>query len=186
MLIGRNVRLEPATVDSAALLADWFSDPAYLGDFNPVWPSSPQEWENNLAHPEGHENGFYLIVSNATDEPMGAAGYFNPFTQADFFAGREIWYQVHPRFRRRGIATQTACLLVNHLFDTVALPRIQATVAVDNEPSCRVVTAAGMQRDGVLRRVTFLHGRYVDMYLFAITREDWSDEAHYRAHCPPF
>jgi RimJ/RimL family protein N-acetyltransferase len=37
-----------------------------------------------------------------------------------------------------------------------------------------------MQRDGLLRRVMFLHGRYVDMHHYAIVREDWRNEATYR------
>ena len=66
------------------------------------------------------------------------------------------------------------------------VPRIQATVAVENTPSCRVTEAAGMQRDGVYRQVTFLHGRWMDMYLYAIVRGDWGDEATYRQGRPPF
>ncbi len=92
---------------------------------------------------------------------------------------------MHPGFRRRGLATQAACLLINHLFAATPVPRIQATVAVDNAASCRV-TAAGMQCDGVYRQVTFLHGRWIDMYLDAIVRGDWGDEAAYRRGRPPF
>jgi RimJ/RimL family protein N-acetyltransferase len=53
-------------------------------------------------------------------------------------------------------------------------------VVAGNEGSCRVLEHAGMQRDGLLRRVMFLHGRYVDMHHYAIVREDWRNEATYR------
>jgi RimJ/RimL family protein N-acetyltransferase len=43
-----------------------------------------------------------------------------------------------------------------------------------------------MQREGIYRRVIFLHGRCVDMYLYAIVREDWKDEASYRQGRTPF
>ena len=41
---------------------------------------------------------------------------------------------------------------------------------VGNAASCRVLEKAGFRRDGLYRAVTFLHGRYTDMYLYAITR----------------
>ena len=38
MLIGKNIRLRPITTDDSRLLADWFSNPEYMGDFYNVWP----------------------------------------------------------------------------------------------------------------------------------------------------
>jgi ribosomal-protein-alanine N-acetyltransferase len=187
MLIGPHIRLQPPAPDDAARLAAWFSDPEYMGAYNTVWPTTRQEWERTLANPSGgHDTGLFLIVRRAPEEPLGMCGYFNPFTLTDFFLGREIWYQVAPPFRGQGVATQAACLLINHLFAALPLPRVQATVNVANTASCRVLERAGMQRDGLYRQVTFLAGHYADMYLYAITRADWSDEATYRAARPPF
>jgi ribosomal-protein-alanine N-acetyltransferase len=119
---------------------------------------------------------------------MGTIGYWNPFSSkhAALFKGLEIWYQLHPSFRTHGFATQAACLLVNHLFDSTPIERIQATVVVGNDASCHVAEGAGMQRDGIYRKVFFLHGRYVDMHLFAIVRDDWEDELAYRQGRRPF
>lgn len=187
MLTGKNILLRPATVEDAQLLADWFSDPDYFGLYNNVWPMVRQDWEQSLStRHDGHENAIYLIISCENGEPLGATGYFVPFTNNDFFKGYEIWYQVHPQHRGRGIATQAACLLINHLFDALPVERIQATIAVGNDGSCRVVERAGMQRDGIYRKVTFLHGRYADMYLYSIVRDDWQDETTYRRNRPPF
>ena len=187
MLIGHTLSLEPATLDHAALLAEWFGDPDYQGPFNNAWPSARQEWERNLAGaPGGHDEGMFLMRRHDDDELVGAIGFFNPFTLSSFFKGVEIWYQVHPRFRRRGYARQAACLLVNHLFDALPLERIQAAIDVANAASCGVVEAAGLQRDGLYRHVTFLHGRWADMYLYSIIRDDWADEAAYRAARRPF
>jgi ribosomal-protein-alanine N-acetyltransferase len=71
-------------------------------------------------------------------------------------------------------------VLINHLFDATPTERIQATVVVGNEPSQRVLERSGMQRDGIYRKVLFLHGRYVDTHLYSIVREDWEDEQAYR------
>ena len=57
---------------------------------------------------------------------------------------------------------------------------------VGNDASCRVAERGGMQRDGLYRNVFFLHGRYVNMHLYAIVREDWKNEEVYRQSRPDF
>ena len=187
MLNGARLRLQPVTTADAALIAAWFGDSDYMGPFNNVWPTTTEEWQRNLsARPGGHDNGMFLIVGCGDGEPMGLIGFFGPHAMADFFHGIEIWYQVHPDFRGQGIASQAAALLINHLFGATPVERIQATVVVGNDASCRVVEAAGLRREGILRRITFLHGRYADMYLYSIVRPDWGDEPTYRAGRRPF
>lgn len=186
MLIGENVSLRPARPDDAQLLADWWSDPEYLGEFYNLWPDTRLEWERELAKEfDQHERGLFVIGERASGDPLGTIGYLNPFN-ISLHKGLEIWYQVHPSARRKGIATQATCLLVNHLFDATPVERLQATVVVGNEGSCRVSERAGMQKDGLFRRIFFLHGKYVDLHLYSIVREDWKDERTYRQARPPF
>jgi ribosomal-protein-alanine N-acetyltransferase len=188
MLIGKNLSLKLPTIEDAQLLADWQSDPEVLGDSNDVWPHTRETVEQRMKKQEHNrkEWGNFLICSLDKDERMGMIGYFNPFTLKEFFQGLEIYYTVHPDFRNKGIATQASCILINHLFNAVAVERIQATAVVDNTASCRVLEKAGMQKEGTYRRVSFLHGRYVDLHLYSIVREDWKDERSYRKSRPDF
>jgi ribosomal-protein-alanine N-acetyltransferase len=180
MLIGKTIALKPATPDDAQLVADWFSDPAYLGEFFNISPHTRQMMESDLADAHGPEKGLYLITNRERQEPMGMVGFWNPFTLTAFFKGLELWWNLHPQHRHRGVATQAVCLLINHLFDSTPTERLQACIVPGNEPSCRVAERAGMQRDGIYRKVFFLHGRYVDLHLYSIVREDWKDEQTYR------
>ncbi|MFP4438141.1 MAG: GNAT family N-acetyltransferase [Chloroflexaceae bacterium] len=186
MLLGNQIRLSPATPEDAPLIANWFGDPAYMGDYYNVWPTTHQEFAERFARPTGRDQGFLLIRDQATAQPLGTIGYWNPFTLTELFHGLELWWQVHPDFRGRGIATQAACLLVNHLFNSLPVERLQATVVIGNTASSRVATGAGMQCDGVYRSVYFLHGRFVDLHLFAIVRGDWQDTPTYRQARRPF
>jgi ribosomal-protein-alanine N-acetyltransferase len=180
MLIGKTIALKPVTPDDAQLMAEWYSDPAYMGEFFNVSPQTRQMMEPGLADAHGPEKGWYLIVRREQQDPVGTVGFWNPFTFSWLFKGLELWWNLHPRYRHQGFATQAACLLVNHLFDSTPVERVQATVVVGNEASCRVAERAGMQREGIYRKVIFLHGRYVDTHLYSIVREDWEDEPAYR------
>jgi RimJ/RimL family protein N-acetyltransferase len=186
MLIGKKVSLRIAEPEDAQLLAGWYADPAYLGDFYNVWPESVRDWEQALSKDlDVTEKCTMLIERNASGEPIGTMGYYQPFTLR-LYRALEIWYQVHPSARREGVATQAACLLVNHLFDALPVARVLATAVVGNEASSRVAQNAGMQYEGVMRSIVFIHGRPVDVNLYAITRDDWKDETTYRANRPDF
>ncbi len=181
MLIGKTIALRPTTPADLPLLAEWSNDPEFTGPAFNHWPTTV-EMEQKAFTPSGfeHEREAFLIVSRATGEPLGRIGFNNPFTLKAFQA-KEIWYTVHPKFRRQGLATQAACLLVNHLFDATPVNRLQATVVVGNPGSGRVVEHAGLRAEGVYRGLLFLHGRYQDMHLYSIVRADWQDDATYRA-----
>jgi ribosomal-protein-alanine N-acetyltransferase len=180
VLIGKNIWLKPITVEDARLLADWFNDPEYLGEFFNIWPVTRQDWERHYLDDDVKEAKKYLIVNREDDKPVGTIGNWNPFTLGECFRGKELWWHVHPDYRKRGIATQAVCITINHLFSATPIERLQATIVHGNDASCRVAEAAGMQRDGVYRSVMFLHGRYVDMHLYSIVRGDWKDEETYR------
>lgn len=180
MLIGKKVRLQPLVEeDDAKLVAAWFSDPAFMGDYFNVWPNVWQNWQREPEKVADHRSGTFLVRLVADDGPVGIIGYFNPFVEP-FFEGRELWWLTHPDARKQGVTTQAACLLVNHLFDALPVERLQASIVAGNRGSSRVAEKTGFSHEGVLRRVTFLHGRYVDMDLYAITRPDWKNEENYR------
>jgi RimJ/RimL family protein N-acetyltransferase len=186
LLIGENVRLRVATTEDAPLVSAWYGDPEYVGRFDDTWPRSSREWEGHLGAEQARDRGaFYLILRGDTDQPVGIATYWTPFT-APMFRTLELSYEVHPAARRNGIATQAACLLVNHLFMALPIERLQATIVVGNVASRRVLEKAGMQREGTLRRVAFVHGEHVDMHIFSILREGWNDERAYRDARDPF
>lgn len=176
-LRGRDVLLRPACSDDARRLAAWHSDPDFVGSFFDPWPESSDAWEERISTRTPEEDTFLICERNAGEKPIGTAGYWNPYTLPRVFRGLEIWYKVHPSSRGRGVATQTASLLLDHLFNSLPVERIQATVVSANEASRRALLRVGMQCEGILRRVYFLHGTYVDVDMFSIVREEWNTRA---------
>ena len=186
MLIGKNVTLRPVTLADQKILVDWFNDPEFLGPHDNHWTSSLEELErDHQQYQKKKESHSYMIIERASGEPLGEIGYFRRFADPDY-QHQEIGYAIHPAQRGRGIASQAACILVNHLFDATAINRIQATVVVGNQASCRVLEHAGMTQEGVLRGIMFVRGRFADMHMYSILRLDWCDEAAYRRARPEF
>jgi RimJ/RimL family protein N-acetyltransferase len=77
-----------------------------------------------------------------------------------------------PGRRGRGAGSKALRLLVEHLFATTEVDRIEAGTERANLASQRALTKAGLRREGLLRGVTFRQGERRDMVSFSILRDE--------------
>ena len=87
----------------------------------------------------------------------------------------EIVYALIPSERGKGYGTEAIQLVVDYLFLSKDLVRIQAITDVRNKTSQRVLEKAGFQREGTIRRCVFDRGKWRDWYLYSILREEWKE-----------
>ena len=81
-----------------------------------------------------------------------------------FWIGREWWGQ--------GFAREAAVAVIRHGFEDLKLNRISAHHMIRNPAAGRVLQAAGMQREGLLRQRVRKWGVFEDVVVYAILRED--------------
>ena len=84
----------------------------------------------------------------------------------------EVGYSLSRDYWNRGIMTEALRQVVAFGFERLRLNRIEAQHEVDNPASGRVMAHVGMQYEGTLRKRIKNKGRYVDVALYAILRED--------------
>jgi RimJ/RimL family protein N-acetyltransferase len=72
----------------------------------------------------------------------------------------------------RGIGEAATRLMLDHAFNDLNLGRIYLTVLRDNERALGLYRKLGFVQEGVLRRAAFKAGRYHDMILMALLREE--------------
>jgi RimJ/RimL family protein N-acetyltransferase len=95
MLIGKTIALKPVTPDDAQRVADWHSDPAYMGEFFNIAPQTRQMIEPWTASAHGPEKGAYLTTEREQQAPVGEIGFWNPFT-LEIIKGLEFYWFLHP------------------------------------------------------------------------------------------
>jgi RimJ/RimL family protein N-acetyltransferase len=81
-----------------------------------------------------------------------------------FWIGREWW--------GHGYAREAAAAVIAFGFGVLGLNRICAHHMERNPAAGRVLQAAGMQREGILRQRVRKWGAYEDVVLYAILRDD--------------
>jgi RimJ/RimL family protein N-acetyltransferase len=80
-----------------------------------------------------------------------------------------------PSESKKGYATEATQLMVDYLFLSKEIARIQAIVDARHKASQRVLEKSGFQREGTMRDETFDRGAWRDFYLYSILRREWKE-----------
>lgn len=105
----------------------------------------------------------------ATGKLIGTIGYMwwnreNSSAEVGYSLARDFWNQ--------GLMTEALAAAIDFSFDEWHLHRIEAQHETDNPASGAVMRKVGMRMEGTLRGRLYNKGRYVDVALYAILRED--------------
>ena len=167
MLEGKTVNLRIVEKEDISLAAEWLNNLDFWGEYNPLMQMSKadlQKWYDTLS-PE--ERWFFIEkkdgskVGNMGHRPVGKA--------------QEIGYAVLPSERKKGYCSEAVMIMVDYLFLSKNIVRVQAHTDVRNEGSQKVLGNAGFKKEGVIRKDAFFRGEWRDMILYSILREEWKE-----------
>lgn len=87
-----------------------------------------------------------------------------------------VGYSMDQHFVGKGITTDAVKTVVDFAFTSVKLHRIEAYIAPTNKASIRVVEKAGFVQEGLLRKLLYINGEWVDHYMYALLQEDYREK----------
>ena len=85
----------------------------------------------------------------------------------------ELGYSFSREYWNQGYATQALHAVIDCLFSSLPLNRLEAQHDVRNPASGRVMQKCGLTQEGVLRGRIMNKGEYIDTALYSILRSDW-------------
>lgn len=80
------------------------------------------------------------------------------------------------RYWHKGIAKEAISLIAKHAFTKMNLRKLTAGMAVKNEGSKKSFERNGFIIEGRRKKHFFYKGRYIDVYLLGLLKEDWEKE----------
>ena len=128
MLPGTLVDLRLAERPDLSMLAAWFNDIDFNGEFEPFEQSSLSETERDF---EAKPDQRWWIVQEKDATPVGYVGH----GKAD--GGCWIGYVLAPAARGRGYGSEAVLLIVDYLFLHKDIGRIQAETTVERRLAAR-------------------------------------------------
>lgn len=164
MLKGKNVNVRPLESTDLDWFTKWNNDIAYTGPYEPMEVTGRDAIEKWFI--QENSNSWWVIEDKAGD-PVGQV-----ITGPDA-AHQFIGYIIHPDFRGKGYCTEAVEIMVDYLFLSKNIVRVQAETNPENAPSIKVLEKAGFTFEGVRRKVFFSQGKFNDGGLYSILREEW-------------
>ena len=111
------------------------------------------------------------IEEKDTGRVVGTIGYM--WYQRDNNAC-EVGYSLARRRWNRGYMTEALAEVLRFSFEELGVHRVEAQHEVENAASGAVMRKCGMRKEGTLRGRLYNKGRYVDVDLYAMLREDYA------------
>ena len=167
MLEGKNVNLRLMEKEDLALFAEWVSNPEFHGQFARLRQKSMAELEKQY-DTLPPETKWFIIEKKDLSE----IGYIEHHS---FDKCWEISYALVPNERGKGYCTEAVKIIVDYLFLSRDMVRVQAHTDARNLASQKVLEKAGFKREGILRKYTFAEGEWRDNILYSILRHEWKD-----------
>lgn len=107
---------------------------------------------------------YWGIAKRDSNELIGTIGFNNwiPSEQRG-----EISYDLNCSYSRRGITTKALSIICEFAESEMQIERMQATVAIDNIASIRVLEKNNFLQEGLLKKYARLENRACDFYMYA-------------------
>jgi RimJ/RimL family protein N-acetyltransferase len=115
------------------------------------------------------DNPFVILKKDGTK-----IGFTWHFTNQPYRA-LELSCFLVPSERGKGYGAEATQLMVDYLFLSKDIVRIQTTTNVRNKPAQKTLKKIGFQIEGTIRKLGLVRGVWNDFYLLSILRDEWKE-----------
>jgi RimJ/RimL family protein N-acetyltransferase len=166
VLEGKTVNLRVVEKEDLLFLKEWRNNLEFTGQFQSVSQETMKDLEKQYGDLVD-EKWFFIEKKDGTK--------IGTMSHKPVFKIQEIGSALLPSERRKGYCSEAVMIMVDYLFLSKDIPRIQAHTDARNVPAQKVLEKAGFKKEGTFRKEYFVRGEWRDSCIFAILREDWKE-----------
>jgi [ribosomal protein S5]-alanine N-acetyltransferase len=184
LLSGKRVTLRDLRISDAASLFAMLTTEEVARFISPP-PSTVDGFERFIAWTvRQRASGTYACYAVTLHGFDTAIGIFQVRETEPGFTTAEWGFAIGSPFWGTGVFEESANLVLEFVFDTLGVHRLEARAAVVNGRGNGALLKIGAVNEGVLRKSFLRNGTYLDQVLYAIVDDDWraSREAAAPAH----
>jgi ribosomal-protein-alanine N-acetyltransferase len=167
VLEGKTVNLRIMEKDDLPLFAEWVNNPEFMGEFVPLRQETRTDLGRTYDSPKDARVWFVAEKKDGTK-----IGYIAHFLSAGEV---ELGYFIVPNERRKGYVSEAITIMIDYLFLSKDIVRIQARADPENLASCKALEKAEFTREGILRKTCYCMGQWRDDCMYSILREEWKE-----------
>jgi RimJ/RimL family protein N-acetyltransferase len=166
LLEGKTVNLRIMEREDLATLQEWDNNPEFMGDYEPLRQETKTELEKTY---DNLKDAQWFFVQKKDGTKIGYVAHF-------LAAGEtELGYFIVPNERGKGYVSEAIEIMVDYVFLSRDVARIQAKADPENMASWKALEKAGFKKEGVLRKTFYYRGKWRDDCMYSILREEWKE-----------
>ena len=85
----------------------------------------------------------------------------------------EIGYWLADGMQGKGVMHKCCKAVIHHAFKELGINRIEIKCGTGNNRSRAIADKLQFKQEGILRQAELLNGKFIDLYLFALLKEEW-------------
>ncbi len=176
---GKKIYLRTFTPADLDHLAEWADDPHLERMVGSEFLQLYRAYEKDRSFYEAVLNNptqivLVVMAYKGWTKPVGVVRLFN-IHQAEGYAGIETIIADH-RASRKGLGVQASRLMAYYGVDVLGLRRIEAKAYEYNPLSINTLKRNGFTQEGVLRQAALRDGRYWDIIIFGILKDEIEEQ----------
>ena len=144
---------------------------------HPYPDGAAESWINT--HKDEFASNKMLVLAVTLRETGGLAGCVSIDVIDKTSGSWELGYWIGKDFWGQGYCTEASLAIMKYGFEEINLNRLQAKHLVRNPASGKVMQKIGMKQEGYLRQAFVKWGKYEDLVLYAILKDDWAAGRQY-------
>jgi RimJ/RimL family protein N-acetyltransferase len=166
LFVGKNVNLRIMEKEDLSLVKEWDNEVGIMGEYEPIIQETQADLERQY---DKLTEGQWFGIEKKDGTKIGLIAHF-------LSSGRTaIGYALLPNERGKGYGSEAIKIMIDYLFLSKNIVRIQAETHPRNMASQRVLEKAGFRKEGIVRKSFFSRGEWRDAALFSILRDEWKE-----------
>ena len=171
MIKGKLINLRLVTQQDIEEIFTLTSDLSQRGEYWPLSLQSEPGFKKKYAETGLWTNDFGTML--ITDKNNRIVGEINYFKGLWYMPGYEVGYQIYrAEDRGKGYLTEALRIFTAYLFESKSINRLEIETSVGNVASRKVAEKCGFKYEGLKRQAIYSKGRYLDIELFSLIREE--------------
>ena len=161
MLEGKTVNMRLIEPKDLSIVSEWVNNISFIGEMR-------QDTRRELEEYYNRPGSQWFFIEKKEGAKIGYIVHFLARDQT------EIGYAIIPSERRKGYCTEAVLMMVDYLFLSKPIVRVQADAEMANTASQKVLENAGFTKEGIIRNHFFSNGDWRDSFTYSILREEWN------------
>lgn len=170
MLEGKRINLRVIEKEDLDIYQQWKNNINFWGDFIFTRQQSLSETQKRMFSEYSLDHADF-IIEKKDGTRIGVVLQF--LSKVGYMDLVEIGCMITQEERGNGYSTEAVEIIVDYLFLLKDIHRIQALISEGNVAAQRVLEKNDFKKEGVIRNIGYMRGKYRNGVLYSIIREDW-------------